>query len=184
MPVQNRTKTRPDALNLIDRAMVRIRRSQGRRTVGQLMQRRLGKEMNFSNIFVADALDELAEAGVEQPTVGTMAECLGIEPSRASRMVADAIAAGLVKRHASQLDGRRAHLELTKDGGTALATVRRFRIAFFSRIVADWSDQDCVEFARLLTRFTDSLKDAATNLDAGVCGQKPKVTNQAISKGE
>jgi DNA-binding MarR family transcriptional regulator len=171
--LQTRTKNRLDALNRIDRAMVRIRRSQSRRTIGRLMQRQLGQNLNFGNIFVADALDELAESGVEQPTVGTIAERLGIEPSRVSRMVTDAIVAGIVKRHASQLDGRRAHLELTKDGRKALATVRRFRITFFSQIVSDWSDQDCVEFAALLTRFTDSLKNASAKRDIRVRGQMP-----------
>jgi DNA-binding MarR family transcriptional regulator len=181
----NVSQTRQDALNLVDRGMVRIRRSQSRRTIGRLMQRKLGQSLNFSGVFVADALDELAESGVDQPTVGAMAERLGIEQSRASRMVANAIGAGLVKRHASQLDGRRAHLELTKDGRKALAAVRRFRIAFFSAIMADWSDQECSVFAELLTRFTDSLQDPGARADVSVQGQtrKPSIEIKPISKG-
>jgi DNA-binding MarR family transcriptional regulator len=147
------------------------------------MQRQFGQNLNFTNIFVADALDELAESGVEQPTVGTIAERLGIEPSRVSRMVTDAVLAGIVKRHASQLDGRRAHLELTKDGRKALATVRRFRIKFFSRIVSDWSDQDCVEFAVLLSRFTNSLKNGAATRDTRVQVKSRRARKEATNKG-
>lgn len=165
LQLENLTKTRREALHLIDRAMVRIRRSQSRRTIGRLMQRELGPKLNLSDIFVADALDELAESGVQRPTVGTMAERLGIEPSRASRMVTSAIEAGLVKRLASQSDGRRSYLNLTKAGRKALATVRQFRMAFFCRILSPWSDRDCAEFAAFLTRFTDSLKDAGIRLD-------------------
>jgi DNA-binding MarR family transcriptional regulator len=170
--LENLTKTRQEALHLIDRAMVRIRRSQSRRTIGRLMQRELGLTLNLSDIFVADALDELAESGVQGPTVGTMAARLGIEPSRASRMVTSAIEAGLVKRLASQSDGRRSYLELTKTGRKALATVRQFRIAFFYRILSAWSDHDCAQFAAFLTRFTGSLKDAGGKLDLSVRSEK------------
>jgi DNA-binding MarR family transcriptional regulator len=164
LPVRNLTKAREDALHLIDRAMVRIRRSQSRRTIGRLMQRELGPRLNLSDIFVADALDELAESGVQRPTVGTMAKRLGIESSRASRMATSAIKAGLVKRLASQSDGRRSCLELTKSGRKALVTVRQYRITFFNTILSTWSDQECAEFSAFLTRFTDSLKDAGAKL--------------------
>jgi DNA-binding MarR family transcriptional regulator len=123
------------------------------------MQRKLGKRLNLGQIFVADALDEMRENRGEQPSVGKVAERLGIDPSRASRMVAGAIRAGFVKRIASQLDGRQTHLGLTNDGRKALATVRRFRIMFFSKLTANWSDRDCAEFAKLLIRFTNPLPE-------------------------
>ncbi len=123
------------------------------------MQRELGQHLNLAHIFVADALGEMRENRNEHLSVGQMAERLGVDPSRASRMVAGAIRAGLVKRIASQLDGRRTHLELTDDGRRALAAVRRFRIMFFSELMANWSDHDCAEFAKLLTRFTNPLPE-------------------------
>lgn len=121
------------------------------------MRQKLGPSINLTDIAVADALQELAGAGVPQPTIGEMAERLGIEPSRASRMTAGALRAGLVKRVASQSDGRRSHLSITAKGLRALETTRKFRMAFFAQLMAEWSDQDCVEFAELLIRFTDSL---------------------------
>lgn len=137
--------------------MVRIRRSQSRRTLGRLLQQRLERHLNLADISVADALQELAEAGELKPTIGQMAKRLGIEPSRASRMTAAAIRAGLVRRIASQSDGRRSHVEPTNEGSKALEMMRRFRMSFFARLMADWSDRECSEFGRLLIRFTDSL---------------------------
>ena len=145
---------------MVDRAMVRIRRSQSRRTIGHLMRQRLGPHINLGNIAVADALQELAETGDQEPTIGRMAERLGIDPSRASRMTAGAIRVGFVKRIASQSDGRRSHLELTSEGLKALGTTRRFRTSFFAHLMSDWSARDCAEFAKLLIRFTESLPGA------------------------
>ncbi len=152
--------TRKEALLMVDRAMVRIRRSQSRRTIGHLMRQRLGRQINLGNIAVADALQDLAEAGAPEPTIGQMADRLGIDPSRASRMTAGAIRAGFVKRIASQSDGRRSHLELTSEGLKSLEITRRFRTSFFAHLMSGWSARDCAEFAKLLIRFTESLPGA------------------------
>lgn len=106
---------------------------------------------------VADALDELSGTGAEQPNIGEVGSALGIDPSLAGRMVAGAVQAGYVKRLASQVDGRSTNLELTNAGRQLLQTVRRFRTDFFSKLMAGWSDRDCREFARLLTKFTEPL---------------------------
>jgi DNA-binding MarR family transcriptional regulator len=178
------TKTRKNALSTIDRAMVRIRRSQSRRTIVRLMQRELGQRLNLAHIFVADALDEMCENSNEQPSVGKMAERLDIDPSRASRVVAGAIRAGFVKRIASQLDGRRAHLELTDNGRRALAATRRFRIMFFSKLMANWSDHDCAEFAKLLIRFTNPLPEMSTEIESSEPGGKRQSRRTATGKGK
>jgi DNA-binding MarR family transcriptional regulator len=135
--------------------MVRIRRSQTRRTIGRLMERELGTRFNIAHSFVVDALDETNGVPGNEPSVGMVAERLGVDPSRASRMVADAIRGGYVRRVASQSDGRRMGLELTGAGRKLLRTTSRFRRHFFSKEMASWPDRDCVEFARLLTKFTE-----------------------------
>jgi DNA-binding MarR family transcriptional regulator len=149
-----RHNTRMAAILRIDRAMVRIRRSQTRRTIGRLMERELGTRFDMAHSFVVDALDEARSSVGEEPSVGTVAEYLGVDPSRASRMVADALRGGYVKRVASQADGRRMHLELTGAGRKLLRTASRFRRHFFSKAMESWPHRDCVEFARLLTKFT------------------------------
>jgi hypothetical protein len=86
-----KTLTRNEAPLMVDRAMVRIRRSQSRRTIGHLMRQRLGRRINLGGIAVADALQKLSETDDQEPTIGRMAERLGIDPSRARRMTAGAI---------------------------------------------------------------------------------------------
>jgi DNA-binding MarR family transcriptional regulator len=150
--------TRRDALSQIERAMVRIRRSQTRRTIGRVMERELGIRFNMAHSFVVDALDETNGVPGNEPSVGMVAELLGVDPSRASRMVADAIRGGYVRRVASQVDGRRVRLELTGAGRKLLKTTSGFRRHIFSKVMASWSESDCVEFARLLTKFTEPLQ--------------------------
>jgi len=156
--------TRRDALSQIERAMVRIRRSQTRRTIGRLMQRDLGTRFNLAHSFVVDALAETEGGPGNEPSVGMVAEHLGVDPSRASRMVADAIRGGYVRRVASQVDGRRMGLELTGAGRKLLKTTSSFRRRVFSKVMANWPETDCAEFARLLTKFTEPLKASELSL--------------------
>ena len=142
---------------MIERAMVRIRRSQTRRALGRLMERETGRRLATSHVFVVDALEDATEDGDEQPTVRTVAARLGVDPSRASRMVAAAVKAGYVKRVASQKDGRSILLCLSKKGFRCAREARAFRTAFFSRLMENWPDRDCRDFARLLTRFTQPI---------------------------
>jgi DNA-binding MarR family transcriptional regulator len=89
-------------------------------------------------------------------TVGAVAERLGIDPSTASRLVGHAIDAGFVARRPSPRDARRANLQLTDAGHRLKAVADRFRRAYLAELLADWTDAERAEFARLLTRFTDA----------------------------
>jgi DNA-binding MarR family transcriptional regulator len=144
----------------VERAMVRIRRSQTRRALGKLAERELGRPLALSRSFVVDALDESADEPASEVAVGAVAERLGIDPSRASRMVAEAIEAGDVVRVASQSDGRRSLLRLTEQGRALARTARKFRLRMFDRAMDGWTVQERAEFARLLTKFTDSVNEA------------------------
>jgi DNA-binding MarR family transcriptional regulator len=87
-------------------------------------------------------------------TVGAVAERLEIDPSTASRLVGHAIDAGFVARRPSPRDARRANLQLTDAGKRLKAVGDRFRQAYLAELLADWTDAECAEFARLLSRFT------------------------------
>jgi DNA-binding MarR family transcriptional regulator len=144
----------------IDRAMVRIRRSQSRRALGRRSLAERGMAFNLGLVQVADAVEEGPSA--EGPvTVGLVGERLGLDQSRASRLVAAAVEQGYVRRVASQSDGRRIHLELTAAGQQLVAEVHAFRQAHFARILADWSARDREQLARLLLRFVDALAQAS-----------------------
>src|SRR5215472_3631451 len=159
------TRTRRwEAVLQIERAMVRIRRSQTRRAIGRLMERQLRTRFNLAHSFVVDALDEAREVPGNEPSVGMVAEQLGVDPSRASRMVADAVGGGYVRRVASQADGSRTCLELTDAGRKLLKTTSSFRRRVFSKVMASWSESECVEFARLLAKFIEPLKASESSL--------------------
>jgi DNA-binding MarR family transcriptional regulator len=154
------TPLSPDdhAVVAVERALVRIRRSQTRRALGPPMlaaiAERLGLRLDYGTTAVVDAVEQPA-AGGGDVTVGLVAERLGLDASRASRLVATAVAAGLVRREASQDDGRRSHLTLTDLGQRVLEIEQDVRRRFVADGMDDWSAADRRAFAELLTRFVE-----------------------------
>lgn len=144
----------------LDRAMLRIRRSQTRRSLHRLAARGGECPADPFVIAVADAVDEGPPCPGGEVGVGLVAERLGIDPSRASRLVAAAIDAGHVRRVASQRDGRRIGLELTEAGREALDAAQRFRQAMLGKAMRGWTERERAEFVRLFGRFTDAFLDA------------------------
>jgi DNA-binding MarR family transcriptional regulator len=141
----------------IERAMIRIRRRQSRRTLLGMVAADGATPPDLEHVAVIDAVDEGMEMPGHEVTVGDIAQRLGIDPSRASRVVTAAIKAGYVRRVASQNDGRRICLELTDAGRQVTEHAHRTRQALYNRLLEDWSAADRTRFARLLTRFTDAL---------------------------
>ncbi|MEV0246447.1 MarR family winged helix-turn-helix transcriptional regulator [Nocardia sp. NPDC050712] len=127
--------------------MVAIRRSQTRRTLNRL--RTDGPAIDPTVFAVLDAVEESDGAR----TVGDIATALDVDQPRASRLVARAVAEGLLERRADQSDARRVLLHLTPAARVALAHAHAVRQVFFGRATAGWSGADRSEFARLLTRF-------------------------------
>jgi DNA-binding MarR family transcriptional regulator len=86
-----------------------------------------------------------------------VAAALDIDQPRASKLVAAAVAAGLVRREADQADGRRALLVRTQAGRRMSAEIHAFRRHVCAEAINGWPAVDRAEFARLLTRFVESL---------------------------
>ncbi|MFI7127773.1 MarR family winged helix-turn-helix transcriptional regulator [Nonomuraea sp. NPDC050153] len=131
----------------VERAMVAIRRRQSRRVLAR-QQGAAGPEY--------EVLDVIEGAG-GSVTVSTVAQALSVDQPRASRLVAAAVAAGLVRREADQADGRKAWLVLTEAGQAALEHARRTRQEAFAAVMEEWPERDRAEFARLLTRFVEGM---------------------------
>ena len=152
-------------LDAVERAMVAIRRSQARRTLARLAAGEragaepasgLGDRVAGSTFEVLDAIESAEQAGVPIGVSG-VAAALAVDEPRASRLVAAAVAAGLVRRQADQADGRRGLLVRTEAGRAASEEVRRFRRSVFAAAMSGWSGPDRAAFARLLARFVDGL---------------------------
>jgi DNA-binding MarR family transcriptional regulator len=142
-----------DDLAAIELAMNRIRRSQTRHS----LSRRHGADIDHAVLSVVDAVDQGPTAGADEVSVREVADRLGIDPSRASRLASAAIDAGLIRRVASQVDGRRTGLVLTQDGMAAVEVAHGVRQAHYDQLMTGWSGADRAEFARLLVRFTEPL---------------------------
>lgn len=133
----------------VERAMVAIRRSQSRRALGRLGE---GDGIDPSVFGVLDAIEGLGRPA----TVTEVAARLDVDQPRASRLVARAVAEGLVVRAADQEDGRRTLLTITAGARERLEAVHGLRREVFAAAMAGWSDADRAGFARLLTAFVES----------------------------
>ncbi len=149
------------AVAAIERAMVAIRRSQTRRTLNRLGAKGTRPSIDPTTFGVLDAVEGRPDAAA----VGDIAQALGIDQPRASRLVARAVADGLLRREADQDDARRVILRLTTSARTALTSVHKSRQAVFARTTADWTQTDRTEFARLLTKFVDDFDRIVTETD-------------------
>ncbi|MEV6622183.1 MarR family winged helix-turn-helix transcriptional regulator [Amycolatopsis sp. NPDC051106] len=98
-------------------------------------------------------LNVVADAPGEM-TVGGLAAEMGVAQPVASRTVAACIADGLLRRAASQADGRRTVLELTDRGEAERTRFAAEQRAAFEDITAGWAPEDRAQFARLLVRYT------------------------------
>jgi DNA-binding MarR family transcriptional regulator len=148
----------------VERAMVAIRRRQSRRALARLAGPQQGAARAGAGTVPAggsafDVLDaiEAAEAAGGPVGVSGIAAALDVDQPRASKLVAAAVAAGLVGRVADREDGRRALLVRTESGRALTDEVHRFRRGVFSAAMAGWSDAERAELGRLLTRFVEGL---------------------------
>lgn len=92
-------------------------------------------------------------------TIGAIATALDIDPSRASRLVADLVNRGYVRRLAAQEDGRKSCIALTKAGQMALSAVMDYKWRHMANLFADWDETEIETFSRLLARYN---KDRAS----------------------
>jgi DNA-binding MarR family transcriptional regulator len=89
--------------------------------------------------------------------VGTLADCVQSDASTVSRQVAAMVQDGLVERRADPVDGRASVLVATEKALAIYADHNRLRDEYLARMLRDWNDDDCRQFATLMARFA---KDA------------------------
>lgn len=158
-----------DELALAARALFSLGRTFARQSVRELVGERSGRAIDLSRVLVAQAVyDEQDDAGsadragavdetIAEVSVGTVAERLGIDPSTASRLVADAVRDGYLVRSPSAHDARRVRLTLTETGRALAEASRHYQRQVFLEATTGWSEAERAEFARHFVRFAEAV---------------------------
>lgn len=150
---------REDQLGQAGQALFRLVRLFGRTPMRTLLQKQSGQPIELSRILVTEAVATGAGPQEQEVTVGTVAERLGIDPSTASRLTAETVAAGYLTRLPSQIDSRRQRLEMTNAGRELVRNAHTYQRVIFEHITRDWSEAERANFAELLIKFVTSAAD-------------------------
>jgi DNA-binding MarR family transcriptional regulator len=151
------------ALASIDALMHQVRRNILRRDFGRRVVAAIDPTLEVAHL---DVISAIAHSPVyldeprEEVTVGLIAERLGIDPSRASRVVADVVERGYAVRVASQSDARRICLELSPTGKRFIEAVRINKWNLFAQALGRWKERDLIAFAALFERFAGWAQEA------------------------
>lgn len=100
-------------------------------------------------------LDALAAAS-EPLSVSALAEAVGVDQPRASRLVQQGVDRGWVRREADPADARRTRLALTDEGSKMIRGVRGERRERLGQALEAFTDDERAELARLLTKLADN----------------------------
>lgn len=140
--------------------LFRLGRAFSKQPLRQALAGQIGHAVELSRVLVVQAVEEGPRGPGREVTVGAVAEWLGVDPSTASRLVAEAIQDGYLARTASPADGRRARLALTTAGRALAGDARRYQRAVFEQVTRDWSARERDEFARLFIKFAAAVVEA------------------------
>jgi len=114
-----------------------------------------------TNVGTAGSIPTLRILATEgEQRASDLAERLRVDLSVISRQVGALIEAGLVARATDPSDRRVHRLAITEVGEATLHAHREQMVELISRGLADWSDEEVVQFARGLRRFADSVAGA------------------------
>ncbi|KQS83863.1 MULTISPECIES: MarR family winged helix-turn-helix transcriptional regulator [unclassified Rhizobium] len=157
----------------IGRSMGRWRLMVGRRVLARLAIDNVAPGLEITHLDVLDAVWRARGEG--EVTVGTIAEIMRIDPSRASRIVADMVTRGALKREASQADARRIIVVMTELGTRLIGEIKAVKRGVIESILADWPEEDVGAFAHLFDRFVGDFEAFYQNRENA--GQKPGVAH-------
>lgn len=89
-------------------------------------------------------------------SVGEIAEAVGVDQPRASRLVQQGVEMGLVRREADPDDARRTRVALTDAGRSIVRGFRGERRDAIDTALNTFTDQERADLARLLTKLADA----------------------------
>lgn len=155
---------------LIGRSMGRWRLLVGRRVLARLAIDNVAPGLEISHLDVLDAVRRAEPEG--EVTVGTIADFMRIDPSRASRIVSDMVARGALRREASQADARRIIVVMTELGKKLMLEVQAVKRGVIETILADWPEEDVAAFAVLFDKFVAGMERIHQNRENAGRGER------------
>ena len=156
---------RDEDITRISGIMARMRLLIGRRYIGRLAISRAGAGLELSHLDILSLVRRLSRT--QEVTVGALAEQMRLDHSRVSRVVADLVKRGVLRREASQEDARRTLVVLTDEGVAWLDRLNEVKHEVIGQILSDWSHEDLDRFADLYERFVEMFEQHAAANDGG-----------------
>lgn len=150
------------ALMTVDRDTFQWRRAMLRGDGLAAMLKRAGLPLELVEFQALLTVDRLRAEPDAVVTVGTLAQDMGLDPSRASRLAGKLIAGGYLQRGVAQSDARKVVLVLTDLGLAALDEGRQHKWARYVEIFADWQDDEITTFTALLHRYVTAMRSYDT----------------------
>lgn len=143
----------PDLSAEAAQALFQLARMYGRPT-RQVLGESDGRAVELSRILVVQAVGALDGRAA---TVGAVARQLDVDPSTASRLVAETVREGYLVRAPGQSDARRAVLALTPAGQQLAGAALRYQRSVFERATQDWPAPEREAFARQFVAFARAV---------------------------
>lgn len=141
--------------DVIERALVRIRRDQ--------QARRLHRRATEDSPLAASSADaarfrylDAIDGRGEAMSVSAVADAIGVDRPRGSRLTAELVERGLVERSTMPGDSRYASVRLTSDGQALVDNVRSNRRKNVASALTGFNDEEARTLAELLERFLDA----------------------------
>lgn len=131
-------------------ALFRLVRFWSRRWAADAARDSAGDANRVGHVLVVEAIDAASATG--SAAIGDVAVELGLDRSNASRLLAEAVAAGLVTKTVAADDARRTELGMTPAGRALLVAARAWQEQAFAQLVAGWPPADARRFANYLQR--------------------------------
>lgn len=156
-----------EAVISLDALMQNWRRRAVRRELGHKALAALKVGIDLAQFDVLVAIEApVAQFGdsAGETMVATVAERLGIDPSRASRIVSEMVEAGYARRAVSQADARRTIIELTAAGQSIIEAVRAYKFLVLGDFLGGWDKEEVARFLPLMRKFGQWPE----HMDAGI----------------
>lgn len=151
-----------EALLDVDAELFHMMRSMVKGELPAQLMREIGTELELAQFQALTAVlriqSGMARQDSREATIGHVAAEMNVDPSRASRLVAELIAQGYLSREVSQEDARRSVLEPLPKAQKLLADFRDMKWQKMMQVFQGWTEAEILDFSRLFLCFREGMR--------------------------